>query len=606
MPKSVQLEDLPANVRAALDLLKVRRPNAVVSRDVTQRDDDGIFQIDVILPPVIDENGHPNEIEITLSIDDQYPYSEVEINLKKPKICGEKHQRLEDGKLCLRSDIRQCLAEDKILKSVDNARQWVEDALNGRLGADGDHYEIPDFEHGRKTVAQTGFRLMYRADKRRLDEIWSHYIGESGVAELLKLDADNVFAFVSATNATGATIFKDDDWKLHCRNEYKTKRAIWCFVDDIVYENHRPPVTWKELWELLESSGCGGAYEMVRKEWARSDDELAYLLIGCPIPDVYGGENVSCFWRAVAFETFQACKRHIRTKSCKKLKPLRSWRISEPEAGEGVKWCPSENLSYIDLTSRWVFSQPLENSSVAIVGCGAVGSSLADKLARGGVSDFLMIDPERLEYGNLSRHLLSGNVVGAGKAEELGRWLEMYTPFKMANWLNVRLPLCDAQRPFTERILGQDLVLECTGDGVSSAWLSRLTREKSKRMVRLFLNSDATYLTGVFSGRNVSCRRVELAFCSDLGRRSVEAERQGLVIEDYKERPVSVRTPGCWSATYPGSWIDIEAMVGCLVKKLEAEVNEGWKCDGRVVVFKSLNPALVGSAVQCVWDERYR
>jgi len=51
----------------------------------------------------------------------------------------------------------------------------------------------------------------------------------------------------------------------------------------------------------------------------------------------------------------------------------------------------------------------LIEGSVAIIGCGSLGSHLANSLSNSGVSDFLLVDKEKLEPANVARHICGFN-----------------------------------------------------------------------------------------------------------------------------------------------------------------------------------------------------
>jgi molybdopterin/thiamine biosynthesis adenylyltransferase len=56
---------------------------------------------------------------------------------------------------------------------------------------------------------------------------------------------------------------------------------------------------------------------------------------------------------------------------------------------------------------------------VAIIGCGAIGSFLAEQLARSGVGHLTLFDGDRLRYGNCIRHLADPRFVNMHKAEAI-------------------------------------------------------------------------------------------------------------------------------------------------------------------------------------------
>lgn len=72
--------------------------------------------------------------------------------------------------------------------------------------------------------------------------------------------------------------------------------------------------------------------------------------------------------------------------------------------------------------------QSLEQKSVALVGCGSVGSKLATMLARSGVVRFVLVDPDVLMPDNMVRHDLDWRDIGAHKVDALARRLKNVQP----------------------------------------------------------------------------------------------------------------------------------------------------------------------------------
>ena len=61
------------------------------------------------------------------------------------------------------------------------------------------------------------------------------------------------------------------------------------------------------------------------------------------------------------------------------------------------------------------------NKRVAIIGCGSVGSFVADELARSGIRNFLLIDPDIVEWPNLTRAAFGYQDIGKAKVVALLR-----------------------------------------------------------------------------------------------------------------------------------------------------------------------------------------
>lgn len=65
---------------------------------------------------------------------------------------------------------------------------------------------------------------------------------------------------------------------------------------------------------------------------------------------------------------------------------------------------------------------------VALVGCGSLGSGVAELLVRAGVGRLTLIDPDHLSWDNAARHSLGGSAVGRAKAVALARRLQQQLP----------------------------------------------------------------------------------------------------------------------------------------------------------------------------------
>ena len=103
--------------------------------------------------------------------------------------------------------------------------------------------------------------------------------------------------------------------------------------------------------------------------------------------------------------------------------------------------------------------EKLLNSSVAIVGCGALGTVAANNLARAGVGKILIIDRDFVELNNLQRQMLfDENDVGAPKAvaaaekiASINSDIEVHPIIKDINYTNIE-----------EILNGVDLVIDGT------------------------------------------------------------------------------------------------------------------------------------------------
>jgi molybdopterin/thiamine biosynthesis adenylyltransferase len=58
----------------------------------------------------------------------------------------------------------------------------------------------------------------------------------------------------------------------------------------------------------------------------------------------------------------------------------------------------------------------LREAAVTVLGCGSVGASVAQLLAKAGVGRLMLVDPERLTWANIGRHALGAKCVNQNKA----------------------------------------------------------------------------------------------------------------------------------------------------------------------------------------------
>jgi hypothetical protein len=70
----------------------------------------------------------------------------------------------------------------------------------------------------------------------------------------------------------------------------------------------------------------------------------------------------------------------------------------------------------------------LQSRHVLVVGLGSGGSTVALELAKAGVGSFVLVDPERLEEGNLIRHECDARYLGWSKAEAVADLIRHRNP----------------------------------------------------------------------------------------------------------------------------------------------------------------------------------
>lgn len=133
----------------------------------------------------------------------------------------------------------------------------------------------------------------------------------------------------------------------------------------------------------------------------------------------------------------------------------------------------------------------LAQRSVALVGCGAIGSFLADQLVRAGIGRLTLMDEDELRPGNCVRHLAGPEHVGLTKGEAVRQALMAAR--------HATVVICrDGALRFTaaadDLLTGHDLVIDATADGSATALLRYAAEEHGTHVLSVCIQNDGTTL----------------------------------------------------------------------------------------------------------------
>lgn len=122
----------------------------------------------------------------------------------------------------------------------------------------------------------------------------------------------------------------------------------------------------------------------------------------------------------------------------------------------------------------------LRNMTVVVVGCGAVGSHLAEKLACLGIGAIRLIDYDVLCSENIHRHTLGVECIGHNKAKAIQIALGQRFPHVAVEVQEKRVQAVIEDTP--EFILGADLICIAIGDETAELWFNDLVKDKTPRI----------------------------------------------------------------------------------------------------------------------------
>ena len=119
----------------------------------------------------------------------------------------------------------------------------------------------------------------------------------------------------------------------------------------------------------------------------------------------------------------------------------------------------------------------LRGASVAVLGCGSLGGSIARLLAQSGVGNLLLVDPATLDWPNIGRHQLGASSVDQPKAEALAREIAVaYPHLTEITAQNKRVGM--GERGLMDDLLEYDLVVSTMGNWAAEGFLNDYQQER--------------------------------------------------------------------------------------------------------------------------------
>lgn len=359
----------------------------------------------------------------------------------------------------------------------------------------------------------------------------------------------------------------------------------WMWPSPIVLPPWHAPGTWAEL----RRTGAGMMVDVdgfIRWMAHRAGGkEAVIVLLGYPIPTLWNGDPVEVHWQAI-----------LPPDVPKTIKPMKGFRPNPLGKNERLRqdiFAGAKKLSYLK-TSNWHpdrlqargrFPSDFRALSIAVIGAGALGSTVSEILARGGVTNILIVDHDDLEPGNLVRHTLTGADLGRNKATATAARLQGAAPMSSISAHAARLPSGDCLQKLLEPF---DIVIDCTGEDevlrrLAEAWWS---------IPRRFLSASLGFAAKrLFLFGAQACSFPFDEFATAVGP-WLAAERS-----HWSTAGETLEGAGCWSPLFPARCDDVWLGAVATVKYLESLAQEGTRANGLRVLEQSSDEGVAGYRV---------
>jgi molybdopterin/thiamine biosynthesis adenylyltransferase len=212
-------------------------------------------------------------------------------------------------------------------------------------------------------------------------------------------------------------------------------------------------ITVREAMRTMRGA-CGENSWRALHKWLKRPVLPAIILLSIP----------GCESRVLVAVQFEDVSSAARRKAVRGFRSshLPAWRELHFAQQQSVKRIGTERYDPAFLLPRGGAMDSLQNKTVAVVGCGAVGSHAIERIASLGVGHFRLVDSEMLDSSNLYRHVLGIAHVGAPKSEGVCDAMRSHYPHieAQARVADILAVLCDQP----EFILSADLILVALGD----------------------------------------------------------------------------------------------------------------------------------------------
>ncbi|MGF6527654.1 ThiF family adenylyltransferase [Variovorax sp. PvP013] len=429
--------------------------------------------------------------------------------------------------------------------------KWVEAAAAGELTQAGDPLELPDLRD-RLAAGVVGFRELPEQLERMAgeEELW-------GYAWLTPVpDAVKTWVISERMNRAGTTLERVE-WTsaIPRRRDSMPAPAVWLRLAELpVLEPWRRPETWQELDRIVAAQGIDLSAVLVRagiRYRSERKRRKAYRLLLCfPMAEYVGEAPTRMHWLAIADVplTEKLAKRNG-------FKPSeanhRRWDGEIAGSAEALRWQRTMNWAPDQLRTRGEARADVRGKRLLIIGAGSLGAAVADKLLRMGVTDMRILDGERLEVGNLSRHILGLSDAGHNKAIALARHLNLSMPDANVEGIAADFPPVDAQ---TRALVDAcEVIVDCSAEDAVLDALASFPWTSEKKFISLSMAWRADGLLA-FSASEASFPALDA--------RSRFSTAPVPAVDFGEARSEGI---GCWLPVFPARADDVHlwASIGC-------------------------------------------
>ena len=489
---------------------------------------------------------------------DELPWREGKLCLETPvrslKIYGLSHEPLDDG-------------EARIIWYGRRAIAWLDAASNGELLRKGDPFELPQYP------PSLDKEIFIHDEAPTSYGEWARIKESVGKILLSRcfLGKKEVFA-VTRFEMLSGDLIRQGSFRKEADGASQSPGIWWLWPEPIIMEPWQAPATWGDLSSIGKRLGVhvDGILREIAKRIREKKPHILFL--GYPIPLRVGEGPVEIHWKAVKLPI-------LSDRPPKGFRPEEPhlWRRDRQEAfrpDRPLIFANTENWHPDRLQARGRFSEDLRGAKIALVGVGALGSTLAELLTRGGVCDLLILDGEQLTAGNLVRHMLTLDDLHEKKADALVRRLKLISPYTHVSCTEEGFPASSEEAAvLLDKV---SVIIDCTASVSLLFQMGDCWWPIPRLFVSMFFGYKARRLFIFASAGN----RFPLQQFSEAVMHWLDDEKRLWSVHGE-----TLEGAGCWSPLFPARCDDVMLGAAVAVKVVERFVSK-WPSSPQLFVFE--------------------
>jgi len=435
------------------------------------------------------DNGHfPKHTDWYLAADESYPRGRIDIYPAKEGGISDTfpHQSFNyegnnklpwrEGKICVNTqaniigrhgyDIEPYTIEDRLFWHCQRAVAWSLAASKDELVIPGEPFELPLIPP-RSLIKEQESKELYKLlfSEGPIDiSPWTGITANTGRARCFNLNTDKRRWFLEWLIGPKNELLLQVSWGKHVTSSRGTTwDGIWLKLSAMpLVKPYRFPLTWGELSKSLFERGVSMTKILGHLSNNIRDGKAHFLLIGFPIPAVISGQPVMMHWISISLPVLSRNRQYpagFRPNNRGYFENDMRTRFRDDNA---LTYILTDNWHLDQIQNRGRFREEFRAFRIVIIGCGALGSSIAEMFVRGGVNHITIIDDERVEIGNLARHTLSLKDLENNKASQLMLHLNSLNPHAEVSYVPSKIII--GETDILKQLGGHDLIIDCTGN----------------------------------------------------------------------------------------------------------------------------------------------